>query len=121
MANPLWPVDLPQDVFVDGYDEKFPNAVLRTDMDAGPPKQRRRFTAAVKPMTVVVGLTRDQVESLESFFEDTLGMGAISFDWVHPRTQADVTLRFVGGTPPEVKPEPGAARWQATLTLEVMP
>lgn len=35
---PVWPVTLPQDVLIDGYDEKVPEMTLRTQMDAGPAK-----------------------------------------------------------------------------------
>jgi len=121
MANPARPATLPQDVFVESYDETFPDMVLRSQMDAGPAKQRRRFTAAVRPLAVVVGLTRAQCDTFDVFYNVTLGGGAISFDWIHPRTQLTVTLRFIGGQPPHLKPEAGAQRWQAALNLEVMP
>lgn len=121
MPNPVWPIDLPQDVFTEGYDEGLPDVALRTQMDAGPAKTRRRHTAAPRPLNVTVGLSRAQAASFDDFFTEDLAGGALSFDWIHPRTLAAVTLRFVTPPPPRIVPEPGAQRWRVALTLEVMP
>lgn len=75
----------------------------------------------MRPLKVTVGLDRTEAATFDDFFCNTLGMGALPFDWTHPRTLADVTFRFVGGTPPHLQPEAGGVRWLATLTLEIMP
>lgn len=113
-----WPATLPQDVLIEGYAEAFPETRLRTPMDAGPAKMRRRFTAAVRPLKVSVPLTRDQVAALDTFFTTTLEGGALAFTWTHPRTLAAVTLRFVSA--PQPVPDSGAW-WRCALDLEVMP
>lgn len=113
-----WPVTLPQDVLVQGYAEAFPSTTLRTQMDAGPAKTRRRFTASVRPLRVTMPLTRAQVALLDTFYTDTLEGGALEFTWTHPRTLAAVTLRFV--SPPQPVPDSGAW-WRVDLDLEVLP
>ncbi|MGE0256916.1 MAG: hypothetical protein AB7N54_20005 [Alphaproteobacteria bacterium] len=118
MPNAEWPDTLPQDVLLDGYDEAFPDVMLRTQMDAGPAKVRRRFTAAVVPMQVTVPLTRTQVATLATFFNDTLEGGTLPFDWVHPRTQDAATFRFTA--PPKPRPQSSMA-WLAVLQLEILP
>ena len=67
-------------------------------MDAGPDKVRRRFTAGVRTFSVALPpLTTSQVATFDTFFDVTVAGGAISFDWVNPRTQAAAAkVRFVG-------------------------
>lgn len=119
MANPVWPASLPQDVLVEGYDEAMPDLALRTEMDAGPAKVRRRFTAGVRTFKVGSAMTRAQVATLDTFFVTTVQGGALSFDWTHPRTQAAATFRFT--RPPRTAPEAGGQRWRVELELEIMP
>ena len=119
MANPIWPAGLPQLVAVDGYGEQPPDTTLRTRMDAGPAKVRRRFTAGVRPLSVRLDLDATQVGVLDAFYVATLEGGALAFDWVHPRTQAAATLRFV--RPPAYRPLSSDAAWSAALQLELLP
>ena len=49
-----WPSDLPTTVITDGYEERPPNSIRRTPMDAGPPKRRRRGSSMTRPMTLTV-------------------------------------------------------------------
>src|SRR5437870_11881029 len=90
----VWPASLPQTVFADGYKEEFPMNALRTQMDAGPPKMRRRYTAAFRPFTGTEIFTTAQVATLDTFFVTTLQGGALAFDWSHPRTGAAASVRF---------------------------
>lgn len=113
-----WPGTLPQDVLVAGYAEQPPDLALRTQMDIGPAKLRRRQTAAPRPLKVTVGLTRAQVATLDAFYLTDLAGGTLSFTWVHPRTLAGVTFRFVSR--PGYVPESGAS-WLADLDLEILP
>ena len=115
----VWPPSLPQDVLVQGYDEALAENVVRTTMDAGPAKVRRRFTAGVRNFRLTVYLTRTQTDTLESFFDTTVKDGSLPFDWTHPRKQTSVTFRFV--TPPRFHPDGSGARWLTTLDLEVLP
>jgi hypothetical protein len=119
MANASWPPGLPQLVAVEGYDEAPPDLTVRTQMDAGPAKVRRRFTAGVRALSLQLDLDSAQVETLDVFFDATLQGGALAFDWVHPRTQAAATLRFV--RPPVYRPGASDAAWQAVLQLEILP
>ncbi|QLH37711.1 MAG: hypothetical protein HWD60_00095 [Defluviicoccus sp.] len=41
----VWPSSLPQKPLVDGFSETAPNLVVRSPMDVGPAKVRRRATA----------------------------------------------------------------------------
>lgn len=113
-----WPSTLPDDVLIEGYREQPPKNVIRTQMDQGPAKVRRRSTTGPRMLRVSLDLTRAQVDTLDSFFRTDLEDGALRFDWTHPRTQAAVQMRFV--EPPQYTPLTGAD-WTAALNLEILP
>jgi hypothetical protein len=112
-----WPATLPQQLEQDGYSEDLPNGVIRTNMDAGPAKVRKRYTAAVKPVSGQLVLTLTQVGILQAFFEDDCDYGASTFTWVHPSTGVAATCRFT--SPPRLSARDG--NWVATVSFEVLP
>lgn len=116
MAQP-WPATLPGLNELDGYQESPPDTLLRQNMDAGPPKVRRRCTAGVRPISGRLVLTLAQVEILDGFYVNDLADGSINLTASHPRTGVSSTFRFV--SPPQYRPHRG--KWQATLDIEVLP
>lgn len=98
MPNPVWPVTLPQK-FPLGTMEENQDGRIRTEMDTGPPKMRRRFTATIKTYTLPPErflFTEAQKTSLESFYDNTCQGGTLPFDWPEPYSGAGtLTLRFV--------------------------
>lgn len=116
----VWPASLPQQPLYDGYQEQAPNLVIRSQMDAGPPKIRQRFTAGIRTFAMRLALTKAQVATLDTFFVTTAAGGSIAFEWVHPRTGATVNYRFV--VPPQPKYHADADDvWWAELALEILP
>jgi hypothetical protein len=116
-----WPVSLPQSPLVNGYDEQFPKMGLRSSMDAGPAKQRRRSTAAVTPISIRLALTNAQVETLLTFWKTDTGGGVLSFTWVHPRTGTAVTMRFIADQPPHPQPLDSEDLYSVSFPLEILP
>lgn len=88
----VWPATLPQSV-QKGYTETGGVLVLRTSMDAGPAKQRRRG-ARSKTMQVSFLMTAAQVDTLEDFVLNTL-KGTARFGFNHPRTELVAEVRIV--------------------------
>ena len=84
---PAWPASLPQAPLARGYQEAFGDTTLRTQMDAGPDKLRRRFTAGVDSFTTLLRLTKTQAATFESFYKTDTAGGTLAFTWVHPRTR----------------------------------
>lgn len=116
---PTWPVSLPTAPEGPNYTEQPPKTRLETQMDAGPPKLRQRYTAGVRPLSMTWMLTKAQVAALDTFFTDTLAGGSLSFDGLaHPRTGAAVTFQFAQ-EPSYVYLGPDV--WRATTALRVMP
>ncbi|MBI1207510.1 MAG: hypothetical protein GC191_09520 [Azospirillum sp.] len=113
----VWPPELPRDVMADGWQETLALPVIRTQMEAGPAKQRRRYSAATPPVTATYLMEQVELELLQDFIDETLGGGALAFEWPHPRTGLTVTARLVGGSEPQVTPS--GAQFLVRLTLEV--
>lgn len=123
MADAVWPPSLPSPK-VDDLTESAVELGLRTSMDAGLPKMRRRFTAAPRPISCSLVLTRAQVATLDTFFVDTLEGGTGTFDWIDHRTGDDAVYRFTAR--PQYRPRAprqavGTEIWRATLELEIIP
>jgi hypothetical protein len=114
-----WPSELPRIPTIDSYSETFAETALRTDMEVGPAKVRRRISANVKPLAIAIDrLTSANVDTLEAFYQTTLLGGAESFDYTHPRTGATVSCRFTG--PPKIT-SPKPPGYRAAFGLEIMP
>jgi|DEB19_MinimDraft_2_1074335.scaffolds.fasta_scaffold07070_3 hypothetical protein len=88
----IWPVTLPQKPRTD-YSETKGVIVLRTSMDAGPAKMRRRGKRT-DTMQVSYALSTAQVAILDAFITDSL-KGTIRFGFPHPRTGAVIEVRIV--------------------------
>ncbi|MDH3997701.1 MAG: hypothetical protein OET90_02575 [Desulfuromonadales bacterium] len=116
----LWPVTLPQKPLRRGFSESAPKQLLRTQMDVGPAKIRRRFTAAVRPFAIILKLTSAQVQIFDDFYNEDCAAGSLPFSWTHPRTGAAATFRFAGDEPPSYVPG-GGDWWTITFNLELMP
>jgi hypothetical protein len=88
----FWPPSLPQ-APQKGYTEDIGVNVLRTPMDQGPAKMRKR---GKRPDVLNVSflLTSAQVETLKTFVTEILG-GVARFGFTHPRTNTQVETRIV--------------------------
>lgn len=117
---PTWPSSLPQFALRNGYQEGLAgNSLLITDMDAGRPKRRNRYSADVKPLTIVLSLTSDELDTFETFYETDLARGSLSFDYPHPRKGGTVSVGF-RQRPEPVRPD-GALTYRLVMQLEVYP
>lgn len=116
----VWPPSLPRAPRRDGYSEQGGANVLRTPMDAGPAKQRRRSRRPA-PVQCVYRLTADQVQTLTGFIDNTL-RGVARFGWPHPRTRQVVEARVVPAEQGLYTIAPvRAGWWDVTLSVEVLP
>lgn len=113
-----WPAGLPQKPLADGFTESPVPNVVRSDMDVGPAKMRRRYTAAVRVYNMELLLTTSQVATLEAFYRTTLAE-VDPFDWTDHRTGAAASYRF--RSPPSYSEAGAPGYWRTTLDLEVLP
>lgn len=77
------------------------DGTIRTSMETGPQKVRRRFTATSRYYSFPLRMTGAQFATLETFFDDTLGGGALTFTMDDPHTGSSETFRFQA--PPEAE------------------
>ena len=120
MANPTWPSSLPVPL-VEGVSYTSQDNIIRSQMDAGVAKIRRRFTAVPEDVSFQLLLTLAQIQTLVDFHDITL-KGVLPFDWIEFRKpEADwgtlVTYRFKSR--PTFVPVHGKL-WRATLELELL-
>ena len=92
------------------------NGVIRSSVDAGPPKIRTRFTATAQYPTYQYLLTSAQKQLLDQFYA-SLG-GSVSFNFTDPDTGQVLTARFA--SPPSYSVERGML-YRATVAFEVLP
>lgn len=115
-----WPSELPQSP--ESIAERPQLQVLRTQMDAGPAKQRRRFSAAARRHSVRYLMDLSQRRIFEDWFNNELHGGALEFDWRPSRQQAAVAARIVGNDPPYQITSAGSALWwHVSMEIEELP
>jgi len=115
-----WPSTLPQRLHQQGFSYQAPEGGIRTDMEFGKPFQRRRFTAAVEPFAGQMYLDKTQYGTLLDFWRNTLAMGSLEFDWVHPITEEPAVIRFIASEPFKISVASGEV-FTVKLNFEVIP
>jgi hypothetical protein len=119
-----WPASLPQKAFLVASDTR-QQASLRSEMDQGAPKKRKRFTAAIRNLTLKMILTGTQRATFDTFYITTINEGTDSFTILDPVDDATITVSFK--SPPTWKLIPGSGpavvdrQWESILDLEVLP
>lgn len=113
----IWPAGLPQKLNQAGFSNSLADNVIRSEMDVGPDKKRRRDVSAPEPVKGSMYVTESEYSLLKTFHDTTLGGGSLPFDWVHPITGASVEMTFK--SPPTISSKSGDV-YMATLDLEVL-
>ncbi|MBT6048740.1 MAG: hypothetical protein HOG49_18215 [Candidatus Scalindua sp.] len=120
-----WPVSLPQQGFMDITDSR-QNALARSSMDQGAPKVRKKFTAAVRNLSIKMILNGTQRATFDTFYITTTAEGSATFTWTDPVDDSAITCRFK--TPPSwsllanCDGSTTATRiWESKLELEILP
>ncbi len=116
MTNITWPDGLPDVLILDGQNADKKNAVLRTEMDAGPAKQRRRYTIATKDFNGSIVVNETQRKKLETWFDNVIAGGALRFLMKDPQTLEYAEFRFKQ----PYKEDSLDGNWRITMILEKM-
>jgi hypothetical protein len=110
---PSWPATLPQQPLY-GWSEKRQRNVAAFEPEVGPPKLRRRSTAASAACSGAFLLTDAQRETFDDFFEADLADGALPFTWPDPRTGRMHSWIFTAA-PDFVTEQPGTVKMSVQL------
>jgi hypothetical protein len=91
-----WPGSLP-DCPLSGWERTGPfGNLMRTEMDVGPAKVRRRGSVGVYRYPFQFRLTTAQLATFENWYINTLGQGAEQFEFVDPISEELSIFRFAG-------------------------
>ena len=112
-----WPSTLPQQLLRRGFNAT-PRGPLRTPPDSGPVRTRPRSTLKLWTIRGILILTAGQRDILDTFYFDTLKIGAKTFIWTSPfDNAADVNMTLTA--------EPGftalGTNYEVSLELEMQP
>ena len=123
MAVYRWPTSLPQKPLVDGYKRVLPNNLIRSSMDTGSDKVRKRGRFKPQEISASYVLTAAQRNTLENFVHNSLAEGAICFNWPHPELNKLVRARLKASNDGilEFSPYRDTTRWSVTLKIEIWP
>ena len=94
MANITWPAQLPATLLIDGLSKQPQSSVIRTTMDAGPKKARRRYTARTVNFSGKQIFDVDELAIFEEFYQFMLADGVLRFNFTDPTTLEIGEFRF---------------------------
>ena len=117
MTVSAWPSGLPDELLQSGYSQSSPDTTLKTEMEVGPAKIRRRSTAQTYPVKGTMKLTEAQLGTLRTFYETTLLGGSLRFSHKDPVSLTAKEFRFTA--PPSWTMSNGF--YVVQLEFEVLP
>lgn len=120
----VWPGTLPHSPLAESFSYEPVPQSISTQMDAGPPKRRRRFSVAYGRYQMTFLLTGLQRATFETFYGTDLagGSGTIT-GLVDPTDGSAATFQFSDGGDPRwapARPDGSTAnrRWYLTVVLD---
>lgn len=101
-----WPSGFQDRLNVESFQFAIGDTLIRSEMETGPKKVRRRFTKAIDKFSCSMTLTRSQYATFRNFYDVTLNAGSLPFTYKHPLTDVNTdfifsktpTLTMLGGT-----------------------
>lgn len=93
MAAIAWPAGLPD--CAESWEEFDQPVTVRTNMEIGPPKVRRRFTRTMRGVRVSFTMDHAQAMQLRDYFEVDLQGGVLEHSFRHPFRGGVEAFRFV--------------------------
>lgn len=127
-----WPESLPQRPVRDGFSATPQSGVVETEMDAGLPKVRRRFTATYTDYSLTYIMTYAQFEIFEQFYNNSpthetlpgVQGGVWRFYIPNPYSESadDLEVRFVAQNPPyRAMPDGDSTEWAVSFRVRRLP
>lgn len=113
----VWPSQLPPP-FKGTFSESPAENTIRSSMDVGPAKVRRRTTANIRPISFTLRVPQELIDVLQEFYEDDTVSGALAFDYTHPRTGEAIQARFA--SVPSIS-HLEADVYSISISLEILP
>jgi hypothetical protein len=96
-----FPSTLQQNLNQGTFNQSFGDTSIRTQMDIGPAKVRRRTTRPINILAGSIFLTSSEYSVFETFYNTTINGGASAFTIPHPITGVSGSFRFT--KPPSLR------------------
>ncbi len=109
---PAWSSDFK--ILRENYKEEFPDMLIRSNMDIGPAKIRKRTVATPYNISFSMMLTPEVYQQFKTFYLNNAGT---VFDFTDPTTLTPLKARFAE-RPSVVSNE---TFWSVSCKLEIMP
>ena len=117
MAVP-WPSQLQQNLLEPSFNFKYGDSRLRTNMDVGLAKVRRRSTREIDTASGSIHLKYADYMTFKNFYKTSINGGVTPFDIIHPIEQVTATFRFVSA--PTIR-SIGGGVFEVSMEWEEMP
>lgn len=106
-------------VLFNGYSQKKESALLRTEMDSGPPKQAKVKSKVMVVRSVKIYLSsKSDFQSFETWYDTDLEQGSSWFDFTDPVSGSTVQARFRDGGYTSTPMIADMSRWEITAQIE---
>ena len=90
---PTWPSGLPQEIERNEYRYRLPDNLIRTSL-TGASRTRRRSRIPGSQITGSMLMTKAEISDLETFHDDDLADGVLSFDFPNPEESGTIRVAF---------------------------
>ena len=90
-----WPSNVNTNLLQDGFTQQAKDNRIRSSVEAGIDKLRRRYTTPIVNSSYQLILTYTEYEYLETFYNTTLQGGVSSFNFTDPATFITHEYRFL--------------------------
>lgn len=91
-----WPTSLQTILNSANFSYELGDTLIRSDMDVGPTKVRRRFSKGIEKLNTQIWIVRSLYNTFYNFYNTTLNGGVKSFQYNHPITATPTEFRFSG-------------------------
>lgn len=118
IAEETWPTEtIPYKFQRQGYNETSKPNKIRTSMEAGEDKVRRRYTSAINNLSGSIWMNLDQMNLFKSFYNIDLSGGVEAFNFPIPSSETEETaITRIIGEPTYVNI--GGRNWVVGLQME---
>lgn len=106
-------------ILAEGFAVTKESALMRTEMDSGPPKQAKIKSRVMVTQTVNMLLnTRADYQSFETWYSNDINYGASLFDYPDPISKNTVEARFKNGGYRSTPLSPNMDQWKISAEIE---
>lgn len=107
-------------ILFEGYQKARESALMRTDMESGPPKQARVKSNVMEVHTVKIYLgSRADFQSFESWYANDIADGASWFDFTDPISNTTKQARFRDGGYTAQPMTAEMENWEVSAKIEI--